>query len=169
MRQRRRLDNEDGAVLVIALMMLVLLTILGIAISTTSEVELQIADNERRHKQVHYRAEAAAMQAANLFDFDPDLNHDADPDDWIYDTGGVSLDQVRSWNEDDGDYIWDESETNSASSDLENTRYVAVFNGTPLGEQIGEIFEYTIYARSFGTRGARSIINIGYRRATSQE
>jgi type IV pilus assembly protein PilX len=49
-------ENERGSVLVIALIMLVLLTILGISASTTSEIETQIAGNERNYKRTFYTA-----------------------------------------------------------------------------------------------------------------
>jgi hypothetical protein len=53
-----KLRNEEGSVLVIAIMILVLLTILGISTSTTSEVDIQIAGNEKLYKNVLYTADA---------------------------------------------------------------------------------------------------------------
>jgi type IV pilus assembly protein PilX len=49
-------ENERGSVLIIALIMLVLLTILGISASTTSDIEVQIAGNERNYKRTFYTA-----------------------------------------------------------------------------------------------------------------
>jgi hypothetical protein len=43
------MTNQDGSVLVIALLMLVFLTLIGIASSTNTQIEIQIAGNERSY------------------------------------------------------------------------------------------------------------------------
>ena len=53
-----KVRNEEGSVLVVAIMILVLLTIIGISTSTTSEIDLQIAGNEKLYKNVLYTADA---------------------------------------------------------------------------------------------------------------
>lgn len=58
--------NEEGSVLVIAVMILVLLTIIGISTSTTSEIELQIAGNEKIYKSVLYTADAGIQHLRAL-------------------------------------------------------------------------------------------------------
>lgn len=45
----RIVKNQDGSVLVIALLMLVFLTLIGIASSTNTQIEIQIAGNERSY------------------------------------------------------------------------------------------------------------------------
>jgi len=64
MKEKCLLRNEDGSVLVIALIILVLLTLLGISATTTSQIEIQIAENERSHKIAFYAAEAAGAYVA---------------------------------------------------------------------------------------------------------
>ncbi len=59
MKEKCLLRNEDGSVLVIALIMIVLLTLLGISATTTSQIEIQITENERSHEIAFYAAEAA--------------------------------------------------------------------------------------------------------------
>lgn len=173
MKQESRLRNEDGAVLVIALMMLVLLTILGISISSTSEVELQIAGNEMRYKQNIYRADAAAMACAQELDQDPEIDIDADPNDEILSyTQGEALESgnwVRDddfWEGDPGDvYGPTPVAVNSALDSSGNTHYIAVFAGIPPGEDFESgLREFTLYGRSTGIQGSRSIIRMGYRR-----
>jgi Tfp pilus assembly protein PilX len=56
-------ENESGSVLIIALIMLVLLTVLGITATSTSNIELQIAGNERNYKRAFYVANAGIEQA----------------------------------------------------------------------------------------------------------
>jgi hypothetical protein len=55
--------NERGSVLVIALIMLVLLTVLGITATSTSNIELQIAGNERNYKRAFFIANAGIEHA----------------------------------------------------------------------------------------------------------
>jgi hypothetical protein len=60
------LSNENGSVLVIALIMLALLTTLGIMSTNTTTIDLQIAQNERLYSDYFNRAEAAAMHAMQI-------------------------------------------------------------------------------------------------------
>jgi Tfp pilus assembly protein PilX len=60
MKQKSLLKNEKGSVTVLAVILLMLLTLLGMAATTTSSIEVQIAGNELRYKQAFYAAESAA-------------------------------------------------------------------------------------------------------------
>ncbi len=55
----RRRKNEDGSVMVVAILILALLTIIGIAAMSTTNVELKISGNEKSYKMALYAAEAA--------------------------------------------------------------------------------------------------------------
>jgi len=178
--QNSRVHNEDGAVLVVALMMLVLLTILGISISSTSEVELQIAGNEMRYKENLYRAEAAAMVCAQLMDETVEIDV-AVEDDWILSfTEGEDLEDAGEVRDDD---FWDEDvDTDdiapgtvqhptppAPSLDPDgNAHYVALFAGIPPGEDFESgVREFTIFGRYFDPDRpdlGRSIVRMGYRR-----
>ena len=59
MKEKCLLENEKGSVTVLAVVLLMLLTLLGIAATTTSSIEVRIAGNELRHKLAFYSAEAA--------------------------------------------------------------------------------------------------------------
>jgi hypothetical protein len=69
MKQKFQLENEKGSVMVLALILLVLLTLLGIAALTSSSIDTQIAGNELRHK----RAFCAAESATAYVTWSPDL------------------------------------------------------------------------------------------------
>lgn len=58
------LTNEDGSVIILALIMLMLLTMVGTSATNTSSIEIQVAGNERNYKQIFFRTEAAAMQTS---------------------------------------------------------------------------------------------------------
>ena len=59
MKEKCLLENKKGSASVIALILLALLTLLGIAVTTTSSIEVQIAGNELRQKLAFFSAEAA--------------------------------------------------------------------------------------------------------------
>ena len=56
MKEKCLLENEKGSIIVLAMVLLMLLTLLGIAATTTSSIEVQIAGNEMRHKLAFYSA-----------------------------------------------------------------------------------------------------------------
>jgi hypothetical protein len=58
--------NEDGSVLIVALLILVLLTIIGISATTTTNIELQIAGNEKFHKIAFYHADSGVYTIPKL-------------------------------------------------------------------------------------------------------
>lgn len=53
-----RLRDEKGSTLVLALMILVILTLLGIAATNTSIIEIQIAGNEKAYQEAFFKADA---------------------------------------------------------------------------------------------------------------
>ena len=59
MKEKCLLENKKGSASVIALILLALLTLLGIAVTTTSSIEVQIAGNELRQKLAFFSAESA--------------------------------------------------------------------------------------------------------------
>jgi type IV pilus assembly protein PilX len=59
---RATLGNSQGATLIIGLLTLVLLSLIGIAATTTSRMEVQIAGNDKMYKEAFYAAEFGATQ-----------------------------------------------------------------------------------------------------------
>jgi hypothetical protein len=53
-----RLNNERGSTLIMALVLMVVLTIIGIAVTKTSKTEVQIAGNEKYYKEAFYNADS---------------------------------------------------------------------------------------------------------------
>ena len=66
MKKTLLLTNENGSVVVLALIMLVLLTLLGMAVSRTSSIEVQIASNDQQAADNLYKAESADHYAIEL-------------------------------------------------------------------------------------------------------
>jgi len=69
-----RIGREDGFVLVLSLMVLVVLTLLGISATDTSIIEVQIAGNDNVAKMLFYNAESAAHEAAQRLQNERDEN-----------------------------------------------------------------------------------------------
>lgn len=63
-----RANDEQGFVLITALLVMLVLTIIGIATTTNTSLELQIAGNDKVHKQTFYSAEAGAIMGAELLE-----------------------------------------------------------------------------------------------------
>jgi len=97
MKNTSLLTNENGSVIVLALIMLVLLTLLGMAVTRTSSIEVQIASNDQQATDCLYAAESAdhyAIELANTWMTDaflqaadtaayaksPDMDGDGTPD-----------------------------------------------------------------------------------------
>lgn len=66
MKKISMLTNETGSVVVLALIMLVLLTLLGMAVTRTSSIEVQIASNDQQAVDCLYTAESADHYAVEL-------------------------------------------------------------------------------------------------------
>jgi len=167
MRRNPLVKNEEGTVLVIALIILVFLTLIGISISVTTEVEIQIAGNERLYKNNLYTAEAAAMECAQKMEEEPSLDPTAH--NYIQPLGSVTKADILN------DGYWDDtvSQTVDASVDPDgNTRYLTVEEGVAEGTTLDmtktTLRSYTIYGRKFNAARpnlGRSIVKVGYRRA----
>jgi len=60
------LTHENGSVVILALIMLVLLTLLGMAVTRTSSIEVQIASNDNQATDCLYAAESADHYAIEI-------------------------------------------------------------------------------------------------------
>ncbi|MGD8371949.1 MAG: PilX N-terminal domain-containing pilus assembly protein [Syntrophobacterales bacterium] len=71
------IKNNQGSALVVALLMLVVLTLLGIAATSTSTVELQISGNDKLYKTSFYAADTATEMTGEL------LEQNIETRDWV--------------------------------------------------------------------------------------
>ena len=62
------LRDDGGFVLVTALLIMVILTIIGVAATNTTIFELKISGNDRTHKTTMYQAEAGAVLSAEVLE-----------------------------------------------------------------------------------------------------
>jgi Tfp pilus assembly protein PilX len=61
-------NNQRGSVLIVALLMLVVLTLLGISSTTTSTVELQISGNDKLYKRSFFAADGGTAAGSELIE-----------------------------------------------------------------------------------------------------
>lgn len=61
-------NNEEGFVLIVALMIMVVLTIIGIAATFNTTTEVQIAGNDRIHKETFYDADGGTEFSAEVLE-----------------------------------------------------------------------------------------------------
>lgn len=64
----KTLHNEEGFVLITGLLILLILTMLGITATRNTSIELQIAGNDRLHKETFYSAESGAILGTEILE-----------------------------------------------------------------------------------------------------
>jgi Tfp pilus assembly protein PilX len=152
------LNNEDGYFLILAtLMILVLLTILGVAASRTANTEIAVAANEMVYQRNFYMAEGALMEAIDNLANAADLIND--PPSWFESSAG-SLTEGNV-----ADY-WDTIAAESNVDGTGNTRFVAGLEG--YGQGSLDVDKMTIVAIGVYGRCQRkgvTTIKVGYLKA----
>ena len=163
------LKSEDGSVLVVSLCILILLTLLGFFIAAISEVEIQLAGNDRLYKDNLYTAEGGALECAQRMQEAAALVPGTAPTGWLIPLASrPTLAQIRT----NDHAAWTASSQVSAIDT--NTRFVAVEEGvsveTSLDMTKTTLHSYTIYGRRYNTAApqrGRAIVQLGYRKASS--
>jgi len=99
MKKNHLLKNEEGFVLVVSLIMLALLSLLGVAATNTSTLEIKIADNNRRYTQNFYMAESAIREALQRItnQDSENLKRDQISDGQATTTNWITTDQLKDF------------------------------------------------------------------------
>ena len=183
------LDNEGGSVIIAALMVLVLLTIIGIASTNVSNTEVKIATYESIHQQNLYCAEGAASLA--LEEMEKLVNpKDEDPS-WLWQSTAsdsmftsfepeMALDRAL-WNGDPFEYEIEgtlttitpdstpETVPTTIFSDSLDSRYFVNYRGIlpkePLEIGVTKRYRYDIYGRCAPRNRGAVAVEIGYIKA----
>ncbi len=151
--------GDGGTILPIALVLLLLLTMIGIAATMTSEVEIRIAGNELTYKQNLYFAEGSAMTGVQELENEPDTSLKDLSLPWLHASlPNSTITSVTNWILAE-DLKLDEGEG----------WYLAVYQGIDpggsldIGGTTSTLHKYTIYGRSRRDNG-EAIIEVGYKR-----
>ena len=163
------INNEDGSVIIAALLVLVLLTISVIASTNVSNTEVQIAGHTVAYQQNFHRAEGAAMEAVEELEAVPDPLL-ARPD-WVE----PDMDQISDQNIRDWDNLSSISEAEPEGSTLapeetpDETQYFGVYTGIASGNTMNmgssTIHGYRIYGRCSPPQRGTAVVQIGYLKA----
>ena len=151
------LNNEDGYFLILAtLMILVLLTILGIAASRTANTEITVAANDTIYQRNFYLAEGAVMEAVDHLKQASDL--DDDPPAWFSNNvGEITVENAET-------YLDGEGAGKSTLDDTGQTRYVggveAIGRGYSLDMEKVTAHTIGIYGRC--EKRGKTMIKVGY-------
>ena len=156
----RVFHNQDGAVLCGVLMVLLLLTIIGVASTKVSNTEVQISGNELAYQQNFYRAEGAAMEAAELLE--AESNPSETPPTWLANVPhDVTDSEIRTW-------AFGGSPAPRVSV-LADTSLIAlsegIVHGSSLDLETSKVHSYAIYGRSAPSRKGATTVQIGYLKA----
>ncbi len=152
---------EGGTIMPIALVLLLLLTMIGIAATMTSEVEIRIAGNEVAYKENLYYAEGSAMAGVQILENETDTTSLKDLSiPWL-------LSSLPNTN------ISSDTNWNNAYTELDvgddYTGFLAVYQGIDPGGSLDiggattTLHRYTIYGRSAQKNG-EAIIEVGYKK-----
>jgi len=164
--------NESGAVLIIALVLLMGLTLLGLASSRTSSTEVLVAGNEKTYKELLYLTEAVAMEnAQTIQNASDDIN-----------TSGVSwmLQTLPEPYKIKAEENWAGAENSTLATSRCDLEFISHFQGISSGESLDMAKESNLYTYSLYSRGimhndpepdeeyielAEAYIEIGFKRA----
>lgn len=143
--------NENGSVLVVSLLILMLLTIIGIAAMSTTNVELRIAGNEKYYKMALYAGEAARGYVAK----NPEL----------YGPNSTTLGEGLNFPDDDDPSATVQlGSTQSFNGKVEYLGFSAPTRGS--GTEVGtfKMHKYRMTCRGYGPSNAESQVEAGFYR-----
>jgi len=165
----KNINNEQGFVLIVSLLMLMVLMVIGIAASNTTTIELGISGNDKLSKQVFYQAEGAVAEAFRIIANDSSSNlEDTTLYLWLerdpvgnnvltVGAGGTELADVHD--NTIPSTIW-------SAATLPMTEMAGAFRGIASGSSLGmsgsTIHLFDLYGRS-QQNNARTIIKVGCR------
>lgn len=188
-------NNEEGSITVLALILLALLTLLGISATTTSNIEVQIAGNEDRHKRALYEADGGTEVGFEMLEqniacpngfttFDQGLGYLSISTDvrsftkafWLQETeptGDYPSDAVRDiriYNTDTGPHtnlsIYGSTQLSTGSA----IQMVAGYEGKGKGAGGGGAYIlYNVYSQHQGSHNSRSTVMSQWRHLVGQE
>ena len=158
-------NNEKGSAIIIALMILLVLTIIGISSTNTTIVELQTVRNEGIYKQNLYLAEGSAQEAIqrlyNQAKSDPSELKNKTPV-WL-NGEAVDMANVNNWDSDGAN-----GDDNSLVASIDpDTVFTIVDRGISSGGSLDisgttSTHDFAVYGLSNHNNG-RVFIQIGYR------
>jgi hypothetical protein len=142
--------NDRGSALVVALLVLVLLTLMGISATTTSTIEVQMAANEKFYDLAFYAAESGWQTSLNWLDSQyPGVTQNLGWD------GGSETFELDNYDNPDSIILAEDNDTEySAKIEFVGTRVVPGY-GTNFRR-----FNYRVNSVGIGPGNARSEVSV---------
>lgn len=162
--------NEEGFILFTTLMILLLLTLTGIAATQTANTEVTIAGNEAARNISTYSAEGGAVEAAMsieaMDDEDLKIVNNGNYPMWM--TFHSSIDPGDMADSANWDFDDDGNDNASVSTFDDDAQFAVVDKGAASGSSLimtstEQKREYQVYGRSDSSSG-RAMIEVGYRK-----
>lgn len=142
--EKEMLCREEGSVLIVVLIFLVLLTIMGISATSTTNIEMQIAHNEVIAKENFYNAEAAAMESIQELDNAGDVITKTGVKTWLHQDLPVPDNVLDTAN-------WDAANAATAVNSDNKQKYLAVYEGVDEGSSLSitgkRVYRYRVIGR----------------------
>ncbi len=159
--------REDGSVLIVALIFLVLLTLMGISATTTTNIELQIAYNEMTAKQNFYNAEAAAMESIQELENAGEEIETPEGKSWLH----LETDLPEPDNILDSDN-WDGAFAEPGVDSDNEQKYMAIFEGIVTGGSLdvtrSRVYVYRVIGRGgdiASPNAGSAVVEMGFKKA----
>ncbi len=150
-------NDEKGFALIIVLLILSLMTVIGIASTNTTDIELQIAGNEKLIVQNFYNAEAEAMKSAQYI-------YNIDDESILLAQNGNSISTANNNDITDSNQDIDNLDINNDgiinSDDVNATEKIVllgVTSGNSLGLGSSRLYDYVAYGLSKQNNGIKAI------------
>jgi hypothetical protein len=161
-------QSQSGAVLVITLLVLLAVTVLGVASLQTTSVELNIARNEREIRETFYLAEGAAMEGIQRLKAVPAADLEEGVFFWHHDRGSESIENDKTGFRDPARWQMDSGarSPNCMQSAIDPDTYFAAVNwgvapGGSLVQTGSRLYQHRVYGLCT-KHGANQRIEIGY-------
>jgi hypothetical protein len=159
-------DHQSGSVLVVALLILMAITILGIASINTASVDLQIAGNAKQLRETFYLAEAAAMEGIQRLKHAAPIDLNEQHLFWHHSRQKLEADKIDFRNPEDWDVDCIPPDNGLASSVGKDSFIAAVewrvATGGSLIATDTRLFVNRVYGRST-KHDADTLLEIGFR------
>ena len=155
------LNNENGSLLAIVLLLMAVLTVIGIRMSDTAVTEARIARNETCYKRSFFRAEAAAMEAIQQLE-DTTTDLDIAAPSYLRPIGTI----ISTPNEELPDAEWNFAAPSAIPDTSSDLKYLAVATGIQVGSSMAmgeaQVHSYVVYGRDEDSCGGKVTVGIGY-------
>ena len=156
------MKKEEGSAMVIAVLVLMIVSIIGIESSNTASLEAEVAKAEKIARKNFYRAEGAALQGAQEVENATPTELLSRSDIWLHKNDEIDLKDESTWDYDGG------TDDNTEVGTLSNTCYGVTDSGVPIGASLhmahtSQLHEFSVYGRCVDDKQA-AFIEMGYRR-----